>query len=589
LACLSGLFLSSLVAANADQVEERMEWFQDSKFGMFVHFGVREGEVFNPVDFDAEEWVRIAKAGGMKYIVLTTKHHVGFCLWDSELTEFNSVDSSPFKRDVVKELAEACRAEGIEFGAYYSIADYNHPLYEPKYQNRAARRKGTVPGADIKKYIDFMFGQLEELCQLYDPCLIWFDGGSGFRNPANKPLLRRQELVDMLHEYGTLSNSRLGDDDSLSIVDYLSMNDNLAPAINPGVYFESAVTLGDSWSFRTHDEFKSTRELIERLINSVGNGGNLLLNVGPDHRGVIPEGMATRIGEMGDWLEKNGEAIYGVEAGPYPYEISWGTITQRKEKETTNLYLNVLDWPENGKFTLFGVNNSVVNASLLASGESIEFESKYDVFSGTNIIALDVPAETPDELASVIKVVVSGAVSMDESYLQLSDGKVLLDTYNATIHDLEYVPNKPAKAIDLKMYTVQGSRNGIWPGRGLTVSGFESAGQALSWDFKAYKPGTYEVAVVCHAGATQAWDVEGRLRASVAGQSVENELVESKRVVIPTTTPGVVDLYSSLGTIEIDSAGSHTLTLEVVSDFTDTKPKFRSVMLMPVAEGKVAR
>ena len=201
----------------------------------------------------------------MKYIVLTTKHHAGFCLWDSALTDWNVVDQTPFKRDIVKELAEACKAEGIEMGCYYSIADYHHPLYEPKYQNRPERRRGTVPGADITKYIDFMFGQLEELCELYHPCLIWFDGGSGFRHPDNKPLLRRQELVDMLHSYGTISNSRLGDDDPLLIVDYLSMNDNLAPAFNLGVYFESAVTMGDSWHYRGNEELKSPQALLERL------------------------------------------------------------------------------------------------------------------------------------------------------------------------------------------------------------------------------------------------------------------------------------------------------------------------------------
>ncbi len=139
--------------------------------------------------------------------------------WDSELTDCNVVDQTPYKRDIVKDLVAGLQEEGIQIRCYYSIADYHHPLYEPKYQNRPNRRNGTVPGADITKYIDFMFAQLEELCQLYEPCLIWFDGGSGFRNPAYKPLLRRQELVDMLHSYGTISNSRLGDDDSLNIVD----------------------------------------------------------------------------------------------------------------------------------------------------------------------------------------------------------------------------------------------------------------------------------------------------------------------------------------------------------------------------------
>lgn len=581
---LLGCFTTLIINAqdSGSKVDETLQWFEDARFGMFIHFGVDNKSEFNPEGFNAGEWARVAKRAGMKYVVLTSKHHAGFCLWDSELTDYNIVDQTPYKRDVVKDLVAACKEEGIRFGTYYSIADYNHPMYEPKYQNRANRRQGTIPGADITKYIDFMFAQLEELCQLYEPCLVWFDGGSGFRNPAYKPLLRRQELVDMLHSYGTISNSRLGDDDSLNIVDYLSMNDNLAPPMNLGVCFESAVTMGESWNYRSDDELKTPKELLERLVNAAGNGGNLLLNVGPDHNGAIPEDMVARLEIMGDWLEKNGEAIYETEAGPYVHEISWGTITQSQKEDNTILYLNVVDWPDDGKFTLFGVNNTVLNASLLASGEAIKSKSGFDMSSGQNIITLDIPEDAPDEYVSVIRVEVSGTVSMDDTYMQLGDGKVLLDTYTANIHDLEYIPGKPAKAIDMKMHTVQMGGQGIRPGRGMTVSGFHTKGQALSWDFRVFEPGSYEVVLVCHAGREQSWDVEGRVRVNVVGQSLENELIEEKRLTIPTATPRVVDLYSVLGSVDISSAGAHTLSLEIASDFTGTKPKFRSVILRPV-------
>ena len=269
--CLSIHSLQAQESGN--KVDSSMQWFKEAKFGMFIHFGVHNKSEFNPVDFNAGEWARVAREAGMKYVVLTTKHHVGFCLWDSDLTDWNIVDQTPYDRDIVKDLAAGCEAEGLKMGCYYSIADYHHPMYEPKYQNRPNRRVGTLPGADITRYIDFMFGQLEELCRLYQPCLIWFDGGSGFRNPAHKPLLRRQELVDMLHSYGTISNSRLGDDDSLLFVDYLSMNDNLAPPSSLGVYFESPVTMGDSWNYKAHDELKTPGELLERLVNAAGNGG----------------------------------------------------------------------------------------------------------------------------------------------------------------------------------------------------------------------------------------------------------------------------------------------------------------------------
>jgi hypothetical protein len=367
----------------------------------------------------------------------------------------------------------------------------------------------------------------------------------------------------------------------------------MAPSINLGVYFESAVTMGRSWHYRANDTLKTPQVLLEQLINTAGNGGNYLLNVGPDKNGVIPKDMEARLKTMGDWLKRNGEAIYGTEPGPYRYEISWGTITQRKGKDSTSLYLNVSAWPKDGTFRLFGVNNPVLNASLLATSEAIRSESKLDVFSGQRLITLDIPKNAPDEYVSVIKLVVAGAVSMNPAFMQLSDGKVIMDTYNATIHDVEYVPGKPTKAIDMKMFTVPDRRpllpgeitgswdyqmyrksgEGIMPGRAIAVSGFQTKGQALSWDFKLHKPGTYEIVLNCRGVGRQSRKVEGALRAHVAGQSVENELsLESSG-------------KASLGKVQIDSPGTYTFTLEVASDFSNA-PRYGSVTLVPVSQEK---
>jgi len=274
--------------------------------------------------------------------------------------------------------------------------------------------------------------------------------------------------------------------------------------------------------------------------------------------------------------------------------------TIRDGQGNTILYLNVVDWPETGKFKLFGLKNTVLNASLLATGEEIGFRSKFDASSGQNIITLDIPENQPDEYVSVIKLQIAGDAVMDQDHLQLTDGKVLLDAYNATIHDLEFVPEKPIKAIDMKMFTVPNRRpmqpgdytgpwdyqmykkpgEGIMPGRGLTVSGFHTKGQALSWDFKVYEPGNYNVAVVCHVNEGRTWRADGRVRVSVAGQTVENQLIESKRVET-ITMPHFLEVYSNIGTVKIDNPGTHSLTLEVSSDFNDAKPRLRGVVLIP--------
>lgn len=596
---VGALVLAISFSAHADSSTDRLDWFRDARFGMFIHFGVPSqirmrnladgyetvAREFNPVDFDAGEWVKVAKEAGAKYIVFTSKHHNGFSNWDSALTDWDIVDQTAFGRDIIAELSDAARAEGIRLGFYYSIADWHHPEFDVRYGNRNGFHYDPNPDADIAKYMLFMYGQIQELCDKYQSSLFWFDGSAGFRPPERKRMLGQQEMVDLIHSCGAISNSRLGDDDGLRFVDYLNTGDNMIPASNIGVNFETAGTMNESWHFNPDDEdWKSSKELLSRLVDIAGKGGNYLLNVGPTELGVIPDASVSRLKTMGEWLGKNGEAIYGTGAGPYPHELGWGSMTQRKVGENTHLYLHVVDWPDDGALTLYGIRNSILSASLLVSGKKIETTSTFDPAAGIDVHTLNLPGRAPDPDVSVIKLVVAGDTSMGSQLLQQADGVVTLDGYQALVHDLKHVPGKPQRIVDHRIFTVMQPGEGIMPAHGLTVGGFNRVGQALSWDFRLVEPGSYEVAVIRVANIDQELDESTRMRATVAGQSIENRLIERDRMLNPRMSEKIQDSLSVLGTIDIVHPGAHTLTLEVTAESDSPDQRIRSVVLSPVAK-----
>jgi alpha-L-fucosidase len=353
------LFTFSFLAGTAQQdpatespaaKDARMQWWRDATFGMFIHWGayaVPAGEYkgaevkgvgewimhsanipipeyerfvgqFNPQQFNALEWVRIAKKAGMKYIVITSKHHDGFSLWDSKVTTYDVMDASPFRRDILKELSEACQAEGIRLCFYHSIMDWHQPDAESKkdYTHQQS------PNPDWARYREtYLKPQLKELVTNYDPAVLWFDG-EWIPEWTEE---QGRELYDWLRAMkpSLIINNRVGKGRNgmqgmnayaHATGDFGTPEQEILEGTSD-LDWESCMTMNDTWGFKRSDtNWKSAKVLIDNLVDIAAKGGNYLLNVGPDATGRIPQASVDRLAEMGRWLAVNGEAIYGTRA-----------------------------------------------------------------------------------------------------------------------------------------------------------------------------------------------------------------------------------------------------------------------------------
>lgn len=417
--------------------DERMEWWRDARFGMFVHWGVyavpagtykgkridgigewimhraqipvaeyeRFADAFNPIGFNADEWVRLAKNAGMKYIVITSKHHDGFCLWDSKVTEWDVMDATPFQRDILAELAAACRKHKIKLCFYHSIMDWHHPdAQAPFYPNYNDTRRSN-PNFD--RYVEtYLKPQLAELLANYGPLgVLWFDGEwiKDWTEPKGKALYAwlREIQPDLI------INNRVGK--GRKGMEGLSRSDEYAgdfgtpeqqvPATGlPGVDWETCMTMNDTWGYKSYDEsWKSSEDLIRTLVETASKGGNFLLNVGPTPEGLIPQASVARLEAMGKWMAVNGESIYGTTASPIG-RPSWGRCTAKGDR----LYLHVFDWPTDGKLSVELPNAEIVKAHLLAD----RTKARLPVATDGKTVVVSVPAQAPDAVASVVVLVV---------------------------------------------------------------------------------------------------------------------------------------------------------------------------------------
>jgi alpha-L-fucosidase len=434
------------------QFAARTKWWREAKFGMFIHWGVysipADGEwhmnqhkmqvkdyeqyppQFNPVNFDAAKWVRIAKDAGMKYITITSKHHDGFCMFDSKLSDYTIVRATPWGKDPMKMLAAECKKQGIKLCFYHSIMDWHHPDYLPRREWETETR--PADGASLDRYIEHMKGQLTELLTNYGPIGgIWFDGGWE-HSPDQLHSLEVVKLIRKLQP-GIMINDRADIPE-----DYSTPEQNIpAGAIPGGRLWETCMTLNDHWGYARDDHnWKSPQDLVRKLCDIASKGGNFLLNVGPTELGEIPQPSIDNLEAVGSWMKVNGRSIYGTTKSPFKKLPFDGRCTRKGN----TLYFQVFSWPDDGKLPLPAMKAQVTSAKFLDGGQALQIvdgalvgtPAKPDPYATTVEVKLS-GAPEPTDADAVVKPSPDGSFELKASDAQIDGG--------AQVETIDGVPN----------------------------------------------------------------------------------------------------------------------------------------------------
>ncbi|MDX2432579.1 MAG: alpha-L-fucosidase [Bacteroides sp.] len=546
-------------------VEERMEWWQEARFGMFIHWGIyavpagfykgkaqtnsaewimNKGKIpvaeyerfaaqFNPAEFNAKELVGMAKEAGMKYLVITAKHHDGFSMFDSECSDYNIVDATPFGRDVLEELARACRKQGIRFGFYYSQAqDWHHP------GGMGNNWDESMVHVSSEEYVrEKAIPEVRQLLTEYGPIAIfWWD----------TPREMDKELVDSLyhmtraHQPAIICNDRLGEDYP---GDHKTFERRI-PGEAPGeTYWEVCMPISGSWGYRSDDQnFKSRTTLVRNLVDIASKGGNYLLNVSPTARGTLVPEAVDRLKFMGKWMDLNSESIYGTQASPC-LQPDWGRITMKTDDEKAILYLNVFDWSDGGELPVH-LNNRVESCYLLT-----DMNRTFTTVTEEYGIVVKLKGEAPDSVSSVIVLRLTG---MPEAIARKPPGPNERGVVSLQAERAHFQHPEVPRASYLESKDCIGQ--------------WTSDKDQVYWPFTIEEPGNYIIT------------------AEVAGQSNSEFIVslggQSKNVKISAS--GDYDNFNplTLGTFNLIEAGEYTLKISpVVGQWNPVN--LRAVQLIP--------
>jgi len=558
--------IRALPASGSD--EERIRWFRNDKFGMFIHWGpysLLAGEWkghrvpvgteaewimqrfnipvneyremahgFNPIYFDAARWAGLAKATGMKYLVITAKHHDGFAMYHSHVSEYNIVDWTPFKRDPVKELSEACAKAGIRFCVYYSHReDWDDPDgYGNNWDYDRTKKH-------FEQYLEHKSKpQLRELLTQYGPLgLIWFDRGMDTPEHA----MQFVNLVRTLQP-ACLINGRVGGYGEELLGDYQDLGDNGMPTGGLEEYWETPQTLNTTWGYSKFDQqWKSPGNVIQRLVEIVSKGGNYLLNIGPMGDGTIPAPSVATLEKVGAWMRQNGESIYGTSACPLP-EFPWGRCTVKGSK----IYFHVFSWPGDGVIRITGLHSEADGAYLLT-----EPSRKLKLTREHGAIGVSLPATPPDAIDTVVVMELAAPPKVDPPVLtQGSDAAFELD-YLAAV--------TAGRAV--KRFNRAGSFH---------ISKWTGPQDSVTWHLLVSQAGRYKVTI--RYAAQNAW-ANRKYVVTFGSQSLTG--------VVAATGEGYQYKTFDLGRLEIPKAGAYSVSIRPAAAADRYLMYFQSLQLKP--------
>jgi alpha-L-fucosidase len=547
------------------QSPDRLQWFREAKFGLFIHWGVysmigREewarqilqiplkdyqyyADNFNPVEFDPDAWAALARDAGVKYVIITSKHHDGFSIFDSAYTDYD-VMHAKYGKDILGPLSASMKKAGIPLGFYYSIMDWHHPDYLPRRNWETDR---TTKGADFGRYMDFATNQLKELVAKYDPAVLWFDGEWEHSNEEQRAFAIGKMLMAM--KPALIINDRLykrepGFGDFGTPENFVPATGVRNPDGSPRLW-EACYTMNwNGWGYNRYEtEFHSAPQLIRQLIEIVSKGGNLLLNVGPRPDGRIQDDFASRLREIGAWLKTNGEAIYGTTAGVFERLPFFGRCTVKGQ----TLYIHVMGWPADKTIRLPGLKTDVKKAYLLTGpGRPLAVRR-----AGKDVI-VTLPERERDPAATVVVVELQGPPVVEPfRIVPDKDGRVDLPVYLADVQS-----EMGQRAYIDHFY------------RTTMLANWQNVNDYPEWVFFTDKPGTYEVL----ASYASMWGGKAGYEVELDGQKLAAQTESSPSLYFPKTFP--------VGKISL-KAGEHKLRVRITAVTNNHAMNLEKVVLVP--------